>query len=1176
MTYSLTPVSASFDIFETGFGSEYISNNTVNGKTYVVCNGGQALYSVEDNKIAIDTTSSFNDENYRAREISAFSANGKTYFCASGSGTYNKRKDVFYDENGKTLNIFLNYSECYHLSNGLILCHADGTNQKIYDIKTNTVHDDIYDSVTYYFSENGGWGRLVSDGKWYWINKNGQRSSTSVALNSEQFIYGTVGNDLFVFGDRAADWNYMHTAPNSGLIDKSGNIVFSPENKANAIGEFNDGIARVRKTAEITGAASSYKYAYINTTGKKITDFIYDGAADFSEGLAAVKQNDKWGYIDKTGNVVIPFTYYDAYPFQNGTAKVCMTREASINEEYIYINKSNQQVSAPANISYQEYILSEFPDAYEENYNGYIIITKTGDKIELAGTGIRPYLAGDKSQYIFAVKDGKLYRMTIEENKKDFNGISFSGKSYQYNGTKKEIIITGALPEGAKVEYNNNSGINEGTYNATAKITCEGYNDLMLNAILKINPAEITVRANDKQMVMGGAIPKLDYAIIGELYGNDKITGELKVNTDGKTVGEFDITQGTLAVSSNYKLTFEKGKLSVVDKTPQNITVSEITEKTYGDDSFKVEVTKDPVSNLDAFTYESSNPSVAEITADGTVTIKAAGETNITVKQAGNDTYAPFEKTQKLVVNKVSVTVTAEAKSKKIGAADPELTYTYTGSLVGDDKFTGKLERQVGEEVGQYDILIGTLAINDNYDITYNKAVFEIFDKTPQNIMVADFGEKTYGDAAFAVSVTADAAANLTNYTYESDNTDVAEVSADGSMTIKAAGEANITVKEPGNDEYAPFEKTVKLVVKKKAVTVTSVDIENKTAVLDGVLAEDAEDVTLDFDKITVEQGEAVDETTSNITLKNFVLKGDKAANYEITTESLPGTTANDNIVDITIAAENGVVTGAAKYIKGSSVTVTAAANSGYRFTGWYVDGEAVSTESTYTFTADNDVALTAKFERTRSSRGGGGGSSSAYTIKFDTNGGSELKNISVKSGQSIGTITEPKKDGYVFTGWYSDKELTKPYNKDEKVTASAILYAGWKIDPVRQLILTIGKKDAAVFGQTKSNDVAPKIVNDRTMLPARFVAENLGAVVTWNAEKQEVTVKGKNAKDEDITILIYIGSDIAYVNDEQIKLDSPAFIENDRTYTPVRFISERLGASVEWNETDKTVTITK
>lgn len=97
--------------------------------------------------------------------------------------------------------------------------------------------------------------------------------------------------------------------------------------------------------------------------------------------------------------------------------------------------------------------------------------------------------------------------------------------------------------------------------------------------------------ANDKQMLKGGAIPKLDYAIIGDLFGDDKITGELKVNTDGKTVGDFDITQGTLAVSSNYKLTFEKGKLSVADKTPQNIIVADFGEKTYGDAAFAVSIT---------------------------------------------------------------------------------------------------------------------------------------------------------------------------------------------------------------------------------------------------------------------------------------------------------------------------------------------------------------------------------------------------------------------------------------------------------------------------------------------------------------------------------------------------------------------------------------------------------
>ena len=96
-------------------------------------------------------------------------------------------------------------------------------------------------------------------------------------------------------------------------------------------------------------------------------------------------------------------------------------------------------------------------------------------------------------------------------------------------------------------------------------------------------------------------------------------------------------------------------------------------------------------------------------------------------------------------------------------------------------------------------------------------------------------------------------------------------------------------------------------------------------------------------------------------------------------------------------------------------------------------------------------------------------------------------------------------------------------------------------------------------------------------MLPARFVAENLGAKVEWDGEKQLVTITGKNLKtDENVTILITIGSATVKVNGKEIKLDSPAFIENDRTYTPIRFISENLGASVEWVEKEQNVIITK
>ena len=233
--------------------------------------------------------------------------------------------------------------------------------------------------------------------------------------------------------------------------------------------------------------------------------------------------------------------------------------------------------------------------------------------------------------------------------------------------------------------------------------------------------------------------------------------------------------------------------------------------------------------------------------------------------------------------------------------------------------------------------------------------------------------------------------------------------------------------------------------------------------------------------------------------------------------------------------------------------------------------------------TGDNhadSVILTYTFDSTGGSTGGGGGGgTSRYTVSFESNGGSKVSNQTVTRNSVMKEPTAPTKENFDFDGWYSDKELKTKYDFSAKVTKSFTLYAKWteKDNSINQIILTIGKKDAQVFGKAKSNDVAPKIEKDRTMLPARFVAENLGAKVEWDDEKQLVTITGKNLKtDENVTILITIGSATVKVNGKEIKLDSPAFIENDRTYTPIRFISENLGASVEWVEKDQKVIITK
>lgn len=293
---------------------------------------------------------------------------------------------------------------------------------------------------------------------------------------------------------------------------------------------------------------------------------------------------------------------------------------------------------------------------------------------------------------------------------------------------------------------------------------------------------------------------------------------------------------------------------------------------------------------------------------------------------------------------------------------------------------------------------------------------------------------------------------------------------------------------------------------------------------------------------------------------------------------------------------DNDIVTKAAEYIinyeldggtlganspathtYGTETILVNPTKSGYNFAGWYLeDTFATKIETLAADGYTSEITLYAKWNK-RSS--GGGSGTTRYTVSFDTNGGNKISSERVKRNGTLTEPTAPTKEGFDFAGWYTDKELKEKYDFSSKVTKSLTLYAAWteKDNSENQLILKIGEKSAQVFGKTKTNDVAPKIVSERTMLPARFVAENLGAKVEWNGEKELVTITGKKLKTgEDVTILITIGAKNAVVNGKEIKLDSPAFVENDRTYTPIRFISEHLGASVEWVEKEQKVIITK
>ncbi len=146
--------------------------------------------------------------------------------------------------------------------------------------------------------------------------------------------------------------------------------------------------------------------------------------------------------------------------------------------------------------------------------------------------------------------------------------------------------------------------------------------------------------------------------------------------------------------------------------------------------------------------------------------------------------------------------------------------------------------------------------------------------------------------------------------------------------------------------------------------------------------------------------------------------------------------------------------------------------------------------------------------------------------------------------------------------------------NADGTLTLSAMSNGNsvyvFVLEPTNtKIVLNIGSCYVTVNGDTFQNDVAPQIVNNRTVLPIRVVAEALGADVDWDAERQKVTItKG------DTVIELFIGKYAALVNGEPVQLNAAPFIDVSRTYLPVRFVSEYLGAIVDWNADTRTVTI--
>ena len=214
---------------------------------------------------------------------------------------------------------------------------------------------------------------------------------------------------------------------------------------------------------------------------------------------------------------------------------------------------------------------------------------------------------------------------------------------------------------------------------------------------------------------------------VGSYSGNIVLTSTDAVNVNKATVAS-TVTAAPLTITAN----------------PVNKTYGDVLTAATGSTAFVATGLKNAETvgtvSLAYGTGAAANDPIGTYTAKVTPSAAVGGTftaSNYTITYAAGD----------IVIGVKAVTVTADAKSKVYGSADPALTYTVSPALVSGDSFTGALSRVTGEAVGTYAINRNSLALSSNYVITYVGANLTIT-KKPLDV-IATNTSKTYNGLAF-------------------------------------------------------------------------------------------------------------------------------------------------------------------------------------------------------------------------------------------------------------------------------------------------------------------------------------------------------------------------------------------------------------------------------------------
>src|SRR5207249_1391912 len=264
---------------------------------------------------------------------------------------------------------------------------------------------------------------------------------------------------------------------------------------------------------------------------------------------------------------------------------------------------------------------------------------------------------------------------------------------------------------------------NVGLYNITQGTLALSANyTLAFTTGVKFEIKKLTVTVTPtagQYKIYGAGDPTLSYAVPTAVVETRIFSGGLPRDA-GTNVGFYNITQGTLALSTNYTLVFTGGVKFEIKKLTVTVTPTAGQYKIYGAGDPTLAYTFAPaLVGTDTFS--------GGLSRDAGENVGLYNITQGTLALSANYTLA-FTTGVKFEIKKLTVTVTPTAGQYKIyGAGDPTLAYTFAPALVGTDTFSGALSRDAGADVGFYNITQGALALIANYTLAFTTGVkFEI------------------------------------------------------------------------------------------------------------------------------------------------------------------------------------------------------------------------------------------------------------------------------------------------------------------------------------------------------------------------------------------------------------------------------------------------------------------